>query len=142
LLAFGVLSQSLKLLVLSFLILLISFDVTAALSQTQELRTLTDLARLQHTHRDLSICADTSLQSEFEGKLMVNLDSVAYSQDPYGECRGKADLIIVKPYKTAYLNGLRSFGREPISIMDFSLQRTTYGLVSSDKSVIKSLSPR
>jgi len=33
-------------LVLSFLILLISFDVTSVLSQNQELRTLTDLARL------------------------------------------------------------------------------------------------
>jgi hypothetical protein len=142
LLAFGVLSQSLKLLALSFLILLISFDVTLALSQTQDLRTLTDLVRLQHTHRDLSICADTSLQSEFEGNLMVNLDSVVYSQDPYAECRGKADLIIVKPYKTAYMNGLRSFGPESISIMDTTMQRTTYGLVSNDKSAIKSLSPR
>ena len=73
---------------------------------------------------------------------MVNLDSVVYSQDPYAECWGKADLIIVKPYKTAYLNGLRSFGPESISIMDTTMQRTTYGLVSNDKSVIKSLSPR
>ena len=128
--------------VLSFIILLISFDVTAVLSQNHELRTLTDLARLQHKHRDLAICADTSLQSEFEGNLMVNLDSVVYSQDPYAECRGKADLIIVKPYKTAYMNGLRSFSPESISIMDTTMQRTTYGLVSNDKSVIKSLSPK
>jgi hypothetical protein len=73
---------------------------------------------------------------------MINLDSVVYSQNPYAECRGKADLIIVKPYKTAYMNGLRLFGRESISIMDIALQRTNYGLVANDKTVIKTLTPK
>ena len=74
--------------------------------------------------------------------MMVKLDSVVYSQNPYGECRGKADMIIVKPHKTAYMNGLKSFGRESISIMDIALQRTNYGFVSNDKTVIKNLTPR
>ena len=73
---------------------------------------------------------------------MINLNSVVYSQNPYAECRGKADLIIVKPYKTAYMNGLRKFGRESISIMDIAVQRTTYGLVANDKTVIKNLTPK
>jgi len=73
---------------------------------------------------------------------MINLDSVVYSQNPYAECLGKADLIIVKPFKTAYMNGLRTFGRESMSIMDIALQRTNYGLISNDKTVIKNLTPK
>ena len=73
---------------------------------------------------------------------MINLDSVVYSPNPYAECWGKADLIIVKPYKTAYMNELRSFGRDSLSIMDLALQRTTYGLVSNNKSIIKTLTPK
>lgn len=40
------------------------------------------------------------------------------------------------------MNGLRTYGRESMSIMDITLQRNNYGLVANDKTVIKTLTPK
>ena len=51
--------------------------------------------------------------------MFSDLENFHFSMDSYAECRDNHDLVIIKPYKTAYIHGLtRGFNEYSVQFMD------------------------